>query len=916
MKKISLFFLTMLIGLMAQAQLNLNITGHVLNNGQGVSNHPVNLLVYSAFFSSFDSTFTDTAGYFSFSITTPPGATQGGFEVFTFDCNGNYLVDSAGFNPGNTTYNTTFNYCANGIICSNSFYYIPGGGTTIDFYSSVSGQAPYTFSWDFGDGSSATTGTPSHTYNAPGTYNVCLITTDNTGCSDTTCQSVMVAVTPPCNAQFVTFPLGSSQFEFFPDTIVNANADFFWDFGDGNTSNAMIPNHTYSSQGLYIVCLTVVDSNANCVDIFCDSVVVGQNPPPPVCQASFNPIYVQTNTYYFANNSSGGGASSPLNYLWDFGDGSTSTATNPTHTYAANGTYTVCLTITNNQFNCFDTTCAVITVSGSGGGCAAFFNYTPNGGTSFSFFADSTFNGPLASYHWDFGDNNFGSGLDTAHTYNSPGMYLVCLTVIDSNSNCIDTYCDSIIVGNSGGQCQAGFNAISQGGLSIFFQNTSVASTPLFPLTSQWSFGDGTGSNQANPVHTYASAGTYTVCLIITDAAGCTDSICVPLTVTATGGNCQASYNYFSSGSTVYFSADTSLNGPFAVYLWDFGDNTFGNGPYPSHTYNSNGYYLACLTVIDSLNGCTAVFCDSVLVGTANYNISGNVFADSNFVYNGLAYLIVHDSSAGTLTAIDTVPVTQSFYSFYNVTPGTYLIKAALTPASPVYANYMPTYLGDVLFWNNATSTIVTNSNIFNPPIFLVMGNNPGGPGFIGGLISQGANKGPGDPLSDVEVMIMDMDGNPIAYTMTNANGEYEFSNLPYGTYKIVVEIPGKYSESWTITISPDAPHHGSADFEVGDFHITKVDVTGIDTFTFGEILGIYPNPATNNININLEFRQTTEVNIELVSLIGQSIKRLSAGKVLGNQTINMELGDIPQGVYLIKVQADNQIITNRIVKQ
>ncbi|MEZ4852537.1 MAG: T9SS type A sorting domain-containing protein, partial [Bacteroidia bacterium] len=108
----------------------------------------------------------------------------------------------------------------------------------------------------------------------------------------------------------------------------------------------------------------------------------------------------------------------------------------------------------------------------------------------------------------------------------------------------------------------------------------------------------------------------------------------------------------------------------------------------------------------------------------------------------------------------------------------------------------------------------------------------------------------------------------------------------------------------------------GSADFEVGDFHITKVDVTGIDTFTFGEILGIYPNPATNNININLEFRQTTEVNIELVSLIGQSIKRLSAGKVLGNQTINMELGDIPQGVYLIKVQADNQIITNRIVKQ
>ncbi|MEZ4824865.1 MAG: PKD domain-containing protein [Bacteroidia bacterium] len=410
--------------------------------------------------------------------------------------------------------------------------------------------------------------------------------------------------------------------------------------------------------------------------------------------------------------------------------------------------------------------------------------------------------------------------------------------------------------------------------------------------------------------------GTYIVCLTVSDS-GCTDTFCDSVYL---GGfpNCQAGFTYGITPSGAYAFQDSSYsaNPNSTSYHWDFGDGTTSAVANPTHVFQTPGPWLVCLTINDLVGNCSSTFCQ-VVMPPANglFSVSGMVISDSSsMIYDGIAYLIQHDSITGTLTAIDTASILQNFYSFNNVAPGTYLIKAALLPSSPDYANYLPTYLGDELSWANATSTVVTNSNIFNPLIMLVPGSNPGGPGFIGGLISQGANKGPGDPLSDVSVLLLHNDGSASGHTVTDVNGEFGFSNLAYGTYKVHVEVAGKLSEEWTVTIDGSNGHFEGANFEVGSTQIHAVGTTGIDQLTSGEVLGIFPVPASEVLNVNLTFAEPVNLSLSLVNMMGQTVASRNEGLTAGNREVSLDVRNLPQGTYLLRIQADAQVVTRRVL--
>lgn len=715
-----------------------------------------------------------------------------------------------------------------------------------------------------------------------------------------------------CTASINIIPIGGGTLAFSgqatggaPGTIFS----YYWDLGDGTFSTLQNPVHTYAP-GNYTLCLTVIDSIGNCTDTYCSSVsVTGQ----PVCDAQFYAVPAGQNSFSFYTDSL---ANWNATYSWSFGDGTSSSSMIPQHTYANPGTYLVCLTVTDSITSCTDTFCDSVT-TGQATFCQAGFTAFNSQSTVVTFANLSFSSNPALplTYSWSFGDGSNSSQMNPTHVYNAPGVYNVCLYITDAGG-CADSSCQTITVGNSGPNCSAQFYYFPSGAGSGSFLFISDSLSNSLAASYSWDFGDGNSSTQANPYHTFSVPGTYLVCLTVTDS-GCTNTFCDSVNL---GGfpNCQADFSWTSSPSGLYSFTNLSTVGALGslTYFWDFGDSTFSSLENPTHTFFTPGPWVVCLTIVDTTNGCTSTLCEVILgQNPGQYSINGWAFADSsNMIYDGMAYLIVHDSVSGTLTQIDTANILQNFYHFSNVSPGTYLIKAALLPASPDYANYLPTYLGDELFWSNATSTIVTNSNIFNPPIFLIQGANPGGPGFIGGLISQGANKGPGDPLSDISVLLMHNDGTPSGHTVTDANGEFSFSNLAYGTYKVHVEVPGKESEEWTVVIDGTNATFETANFEVGSTQIHAVGTTAIDQFTTGEVLAVFPIPAREVLNIQVNFSEPVNVGLSLVNMMGQTVAVKTEGLMVGSRELSVDVRNLPQGTYLLRIQADAQLVTRRVL--
>ncbi|MEZ4687958.1 MAG: PKD domain-containing protein, partial [Bacteroidia bacterium] len=701
---------------------------------------------------------TDGSGNYAVQISV--SAPTGTAVFFLYDnCIDPNYTDSLGFISSNVTYNFTACTSTPG-NCDASFVANPQSPSslTVDFFPFVQGYSSY--DWVFGDGSSSSQPNPTHTYASPGTYTVLLAVYDNaTGCTDTTVQSLVVPLNAGggnCTANFIVTQNGGRSFTFNA-FLANPSYSYNWDFGDGNTSTTRIPTHVYAVDSVYDVCLVVLDPATGCTDSFCSLLRV--NTPPPSCQIFFFPFQSPNNNLqisFFPSDTNF------VNYSWDFGDGNTSTAVSPVHTYSATGLYNICLSV-NDGANCTTSWCDTIRIDTLPTLlCDASFGYNTGffmNGVDF-YLLSQVFPGGSTQVIWDFGDGSTGSGPFINHSYVQSGTYTVCAMINDPATGCSDTSCQQVIVNNIGGQnCTA-----------MFFPCPDSADPNLIhflPLDTtyasySWDFGDGGTSSSALPTHRYTANGTYNVCLTVDDGNGCIDSFCTVVLVGPVLGPCIADFYAIpdTNGLTVSFSA--IFTDPNYTYTWDFGDGNTGSGPNVTHTYASTGTYNVTLSIADSASGCFNSMTQSV--NTTPQPPSGNLLfgqvftASGNLALDVTVYLIQYDSVAGTLTAIDTFVSDPSLgfagTFFFFAPAGDYLLKAALNPSDPDFASNLPTYYGDVLTWDSA---MMVNAAQF-PLAFITLkaGSNAGGPGFIGGLISQGAGKnGEGDPMGGMSVMVM-----------------------------------------------------------------------------------------------------------------------------------------------------------------
>ena len=253
------------------------------------------------------------------------------------------------------------------------------------------------------------------------------------------CHTVVVAPLNPCNltVNFADSAFGTSVY-FVNQSTPLANTDSIsWTFGDGTSSTAINPFHVYNAPGTYTVCLRIIkpqtSSSEACIREFCKPVIVSTQ--STVCdqlQVNFGWQIDQTNNrrFLFTNQSSPVTANTYTS--WSFGDGDSSTAYNPAHTYAQPGTYLVCLRVGIPGTNCVRDTCRTVVVSPTIDSChiqPAFISHADSFNNRTITFINTTAGASATSYaEWTFGDGTANTGWNISHTYAVPGWYLVCFT--------------------------------------------------------------------------------------------------------------------------------------------------------------------------------------------------------------------------------------------------------------------------------------------------------------------------------------------------------------------------------------------------------------------------------------------------------------------------------------------------------
>ena len=487
------------------------------------------------------------------------------------------------------------------------------------------------YRWDFdGDGTvdrTTETATTQASYDSVGEYTATVTVVDTEGRTDT--ASATVSVNGSLNAS-ADVPSGVQVNETFTADGSNSSGNvesYAWDFGDTTQKSGAVVDHAYDETGTYTVTLTVTDGSGN-EDTTTEKVTVTEpdNTPP---NASLTPTpenaALGETVSFDASNSTDDGTITE--YRWDFdGDGEVDRTTESATTeasYGSTGEYEAAVTVVDTGGN-EDMATANVTVSDETPPTADA-NVPDRVTVGQSFTADgsnSTDNGEIASYEWDFGDGANASGESVTHAYDENGTYDVTLTVTDSAGNeHTDTATVEVVEGSEDAKPSAHLDASPA--------SASVGETVAFDASGssdddgidryEWDF-DGDGSvdhttTGATTETSYESAGEYTATVTVVDTTGQTDTATKTVTVkkddSGGGGNDAPPTAAVTAPGTVVvnetFEVDASASSDdsgIVEYRWDFNhDGKIDRNTTEAKTikvYNRPKTFTTVVTVVDA----------------------------------------------------------------------------------------------------------------------------------------------------------------------------------------------------------------------------------------------------------------------------------------------------------------------------
>ena len=237
-----------------------------------------------------------------------------------------------------------------------------------------------------------------------------------------------------CQADFIFQTVSANNSVYFLNKSIAPNPlQYFWYFGDGQTSSDVNPVHLFANSGLYQVCLSTFDQLTNCYNTICKEVKIGSDSAYCFADFSFVADYV-SRSVVFTDQSQG----NPQNFAWNFGDGQTSAIKNPTHTYTMDSVYLVRQEVSNPGTSCYSVGYKMVWMKASSstnglyGGFGFDVDSSGNKANVYPVQFYGAANGVPAKWLWSFGDGEKDSlSINPLHEYQSEGVYNVCLTVSD-----------------------------------------------------------------------------------------------------------------------------------------------------------------------------------------------------------------------------------------------------------------------------------------------------------------------------------------------------------------------------------------------------------------------------------------------------------------------------------------------------
>jgi gliding motility-associated-like protein len=591
--------------------------------------------------------------------------------VHLFSALGDYDVNLTVTDENGCSDDTTITLTVNPRPVAGFYWELPCFGTDVQFVdTSTTSQGFITdWFWNFGDPASgafneSTAQNPTHSFTAPGIYNVQLVV--KAFGYDTIVQQVEIFAPPTAEFSFNT-PCQGEAVNFIDESLPGDAPieSWFWDFADGNTSDEQNPSHVYQFSGNYLVDLTVTDTNG-CSATITKNVTIWQGPT-----AQFNTFSACVgNLTFFIDKSTADGADI-IQWDWNFGDPASggdnfSTEQNPSHEYTAEGVYEVILLVEDAN-GCVDSDTVDLVVEPAP--VADFIADSVCLGNVMTFINQSFSTGqPISSYYWEFGDGTTSTDANPTKTYANPGNYDVLL-VVETEGGCSAEVVKRVKVfflpvadfeWTNNQACEMD---------TTFFTDFSAPVGNAIIDTWFWQFGDGGTSDERNPAHYYAEAGSYAVNLLVTDINGCQNSITKTVVVSEAPVS-NFIFNTTDCNTLNFTSTGFDPNGlDITAWYWDFGDPASGGdntsiNANPSHTYVNGGTYNV-LHIVFNENGCRDTIVQQVLISgpeaafSFENNCSGlpvNFFDESNTNANDPAVAWLWDFNDGSPNSIQQNP--------------------------------------------------------------------------------------------------------------------------------------------------------------------------------------------------------------------------------------------------------------------
>ncbi|BDS14736.1 PKD domain-containing protein [Aureispira anguillae] len=524
---------------------------------------------------------------------------------------------------------------------------------------------------------------PSLFFNQAGSYDICLIATDNLGNIDSLClNNYIIAYQSPtanfsANATSGCTPLvvNFSDLSLLGDAPIQA---WRWDFGDGfiDTINAS-PTHTYNTVGTFDVTLIVTDTNGCSHSILQSNLITVSN--AVTAAITHNAYQVQCGLP--ASVSFHGVSSGPnLSYTWYFDDNTTGTGSSVTHNYLSSGCYAPTLAVSNGICAATATVASCISISD-----APTADFTIADSTSCRIpFTASLLNQStgITSFAWDFGDGNQSNTYHPTHTYTSytledstrylKGVFPVVLTVSNA-AGCVDQDTQHIYISNI--QTFISNQNLPCAPDSAFYRAISENVSPAFSsINWSWALDHSMWSNGASASAYYSDSGIYNAQVIVTDNIGCSDTAFkrIEIGITPTIDTVITDTNYVCRLTAIDFQGYGSSYIDF--WNWTFNDNSTGFGDAISHHFQDTGTITGSVTA--SFRGCIDTFeLDSYYIFPPIAKFTHSIVCDSLTIHFIDESIGAHRWSwdfGDSTTLSDTSTLQNPSYTYSS--PGDYIV--------------------------------------------------------------------------------------------------------------------------------------------------------------------------------------------------------------------------------------------------